>query len=77
MMAAKKGEKKEEVSWMFGLFGKPPPAKEKESLIAPAGGRYKSRMEYDSRARGAKEAAAYMKKNPKSGTINPKDPKTW
>lgn len=47
------------------------------SLIAPAGGRYKSRMEYDSRARGAKEAAAYMKKNPKSGTINPKDPKTW
>lgn len=31
MMAAKKGEKKEEVSWMFGLFGKPPPAKEKES----------------------------------------------
>ena len=47
------------------------------SLIAPAGGRWKTPVEYDSRARGAKEAKAYLKSNPKSKKINPKDPKTW
>lgn len=79
-------DSKGNVKLFFGLFGDPADRPERpnylgaaQNLRSPRRGTVKwyNPENYDTRASGAKAAKAYMKANPKSKKVNPRDPKTW